>query len=71
MYLSPMLDGISKAQRGLFRAQLHLIFSIVTEDGIKFQFMRFAADIMQAGLANPLDQDQGENKKSSFEIEPS
>lgn len=66
-----MLESILKTQRRLFGAQLYLIFSVVTEDGIKVQFMLVAADdTLQAGLANPLDQDQDENKKSSFEIEP-
>lgn len=32
--------------------------------------MLFAADTIQAGLADTLDQDQEENKTSSFEIEP-
>lgn len=70
MCLSPALEGILKAQRGLFRAQLYLKFFIVTEDGMKSLFMLFAANTMQAGLGNPLDQDQEENKISSFEIEP-
>ena len=66
-----MLESILKSQRRLFGAQLYLIFSVVTEDGIKVQFMLVAADdTLQAGLANPLDQDQDENKKSSFEIKP-
>lgn len=66
-----MLESILKTQKRLFGAQLYLIFSVVTEDGIKVQFTLVAADYtLQAGLANPLDQDQDENKKSSFEIEP-
>lgn len=35
IYLSPMFQGILKALGGLFGAQLYLIFSIVTENGIK------------------------------------
>lgn len=70
MYLSPALEEILKIQRGLCRAQLYLIVSIVTEDAKKVQFILLAADTMQARLVNPLDQDQDQNKKSSFEIEP-
>lgn len=70
MYLSTALEGILKIQRRLCRAQLYLIVSIVTEDAKKVQFMLLAADTMQARLVNPLDQDQDQNKKSSFEIKP-
>lgn len=44
MYLSPTFQGILKALGRLFGAQLCLIFSTVTENGTKVQFVLFAAD---------------------------